>query len=136
MYSVQCAVYSVQCTVCRVQCTVYSVQCVVCSVQCTVCSVVCSVQCVVCSVVMNILSTCMWRLQSMYTLLLHPGLTEIHNWLVSPWNKAELILLHVNDEGQQMDWDHLALIQQPIKDIFKDILFTPVDKQEKFPSRW
>lgn len=64
------------------------------------------------------------------------GLTEIHNWLMSPWNKEEFILLHINDEGRTADWDHIGLIQQPIKDTFGDILFTPVDKNNSFPSRW
>ena len=64
------------------------------------------------------------------------GLTEIYDWLVSPWNKAEFILLHINDEGRKLDWNHLKLIEQPVRDIFKDLLFTPLDKERDFPSRW
>ena len=72
-----------------------------------------------------------------FTGLLHcAGLTEIHDWLAADAHKEDFILLHINDEGQRLDWGHVELVQQPVKSIFGDIIFTPLDKEKDFPHRW
>lgn len=64
------------------------------------------------------------------------GLMEIHDWLVADSHKEDFVLLHINDEGQRMDWGHIDLVQQPVQAIFGDIIFTPLDKEKDYPHRW
>lgn len=61
---------------------------------------------------------------------------EIHDWLVADAHKEDFILLHINDEGQRMDWGHIGLVQQPVQTIFGNVIFTPLDKEKGFPGRW
>lgn len=61
---------------------------------------------------------------------------EIHDWLVADVHKEDVILLHINDEGQRMDWGHIDLVQQPVQTIFGGVIFTPLDKGKYFPGRW
>lgn len=64
------------------------------------------------------------------------GLVEIHDWLVADSHKEDFILLHINDEGQKLDWGHIELVQKPVQSIFGDVLFTPLDKKKDYPNRW
>jgi hypothetical protein len=64
------------------------------------------------------------------------GLQEIHDWLATPTNHAEVVMVHLNDESHSSDWGHTSLIQDPVPQIFGNLLFTPLDKKFLFPSRW
>jgi hypothetical protein len=48
----------------------------------------------------------------------------------------EVVLLHLNDEGESADWGHQSLIQSAVHNAFAPLLFTPTDKQAMFPARW
>ena len=61
---------------------------------------------------------------------------EIYSWLSQKEHKNEFILLHINDEGGKSDWNHIALIQKLIKNIFGNLMFTPLEKNTTFPKQW
>lgn len=65
-----------------------------------------------------------------------PGLQEIQDWLTVQENTQEFVMVHINDESHSADWGHVQLIQDPVTEIFSDLLFTPEDKQTLFPDRW
>ena len=61
---------------------------------------------------------------------------EINDWLADAAHKEEFLLLHINDEGVKLDWGHIELVQQPVQAIFGKVIFTPLEKEKNFPSRW
>ena len=61
---------------------------------------------------------------------------EINDWLEDAAHKEEFLLLHINDEGERLDWEHIELVQQPVQTIFGKVIFTPLEKEKNFPSRW
>ena len=64
------------------------------------------------------------------------GLQEIYDWVVTPGNQEEVIVVHINDESPSSDWGHISLIQDPVREIFGELLFTPENKKTLFPHRW
>ena len=42
----------------------------------------------------------------------------------------------INDERNSSDWGHIHLIQEPVPQIFGDLLFTPEDKKSLFLDQW
>ena len=65
-----------------------------------------------------------------------PGLQEIYDWAVAPGNQGEMVVVHINDESHSADWGHIDLIQDPVAQTFRDLLFTPEDKKSLFPNSW
>ena len=64
------------------------------------------------------------------------GIKEIRDWVTSPGHEEEVVIIMVNDEAKDFDWGHISLIQDPIRDGFREMLFSPSDKQKYFPERW
>jgi hypothetical protein len=64
------------------------------------------------------------------------GLQEIYDWVVAPGNEEEIVMVLINDERNSSDWGHIHLIQEPVPQIFGDLLFTPEDKKSLFLDQW
>ena len=64
------------------------------------------------------------------------ALQEIYDWMRLPNHREEVVIVYINDESNDSDWGHVALIQDPVANITRDILFTPKDKKAMFPDRW
>ena len=65
-----------------------------------------------------------------------PAIQEINDWLAKPEHSNEFVLLYINDETSDSDWGKIRLIQEPVANITRDILFTPSDKKKSYPDRW
>ena len=64
------------------------------------------------------------------------GVKEIRDWLTAPGHESEVLIINVNDFSKDHDWGHIPLIQDPIKDLFGEMIFSPNDKQKYYPNRW
>ncbi len=64
------------------------------------------------------------------------AIQEIYDWMSSSGNENEFVIVYINDQTSDSDWGHIDLIQNPVINITKDLLFTPTMKNSLFPKSW
>ena len=64
------------------------------------------------------------------------AIQELHDWLVQPDHKSEVILIMIDDYAADKDWGRQDLIWGPIHDIMGDMILTQSLKKQHFPNSW
>lgn len=61
---------------------------------------------------------------------------EIASWFVNPKNSKEFTIFMFDDQTDLQEWDKVKLLVNSIHAYFGKKVFTPIDKQKFFPTRW
>jgi hypothetical protein len=61
---------------------------------------------------------------------------EIRDWLLLPQNSQEFLMFMFDDQADLDTWGKVPLVVQAIDKYFGAWVFTPADKDNKYPDRW